>query len=83
MDDCIVCVLRNGFTAHEQTIADGGDMGRVIEMRQDFQRLMESEVPRSDREHQEGHRPMNGAALLASTFPTEHRSAYCVISPLR
>ena len=42
MDDCIVCVLRNGFTAHEQTIADGGDMGRVIEMRQDFQRLMEA-----------------------------------------
>ncbi|MEA2135961.1 MAG: hypothetical protein QOC68_3870 [Solirubrobacteraceae bacterium] len=41
MDDCIVCVLRNGFTAHEQTIAEGGDMGRVIEMRQDFQRLME------------------------------------------
>ena len=41
MDDCIVCVLRNGFTAHEQTIADSGEMGRVIEMRQDFQRLME------------------------------------------
>ena len=41
MDDCIVCVLRNGFTAHEHTIAEGGDMGRVIEMRQDFQRLME------------------------------------------
>jgi uncharacterized protein YbcI len=38
----IVCVLRNGFTAHEQTIAEGGDMGRVIEMRQDFQRLMET-----------------------------------------
>ena len=41
MDDCIVCVLRNGFTAHERTIADSGEMGRVIEMRQDFQRLME------------------------------------------
>lgn len=41
MDDCIVCVMRNGFTAHERTIADSGDMGRVIEMRQDFQRLME------------------------------------------
>jgi uncharacterized protein YbcI len=41
MDDCIVCVLRNGFTAHERTIVDGGDPGRVIEMRQDFQRLME------------------------------------------
>lgn len=41
MDDCIVCVLRNGFTAHERTIVDSGQPGRVIEMRQDFQRLME------------------------------------------
>jgi uncharacterized protein YbcI len=41
MDDCIVCVLRNGFTAHERTIVDSGEAGRVIEMRQDFQRLME------------------------------------------
>jgi uncharacterized protein YbcI len=41
MDDCIVCVLRNGFTAHERTIVDSGESGRVIEMRQDFQRLME------------------------------------------
>ena len=41
LDDCIVCVLRNGFTAHERTIVDSGEAGRVIEMRQDFQRLME------------------------------------------
>src|SRR6476620_684682 len=41
MDDCIVCVLRNGFTPHERTIVEGGQPGRVIEMRQDFQRLME------------------------------------------
>jgi uncharacterized protein YbcI len=41
MDDCILCVLRNGFTAHERTIVEGGDPGRVIAMRQDFQRLME------------------------------------------
>jgi uncharacterized protein YbcI len=41
MDDCIVCVLRNGFTAHERTIVDSGEPGRVIEMRQDFQRMME------------------------------------------
>ena len=53
MDDCIVCVLRNGFTAHEKTIADGGDMGRLIEMRQDFQRLME----RRYRETIESHHP--------------------------
>ena len=24
MDDCVVCVLRNGFTAHERTIVDSG-----------------------------------------------------------
>jgi uncharacterized protein YbcI len=42
MDDCIVCVLRNGFTAHERTIVESGNHGRVIEMRQDFQRLMEN-----------------------------------------
>jgi len=41
MDDCIVCVMRDGFTAHERTIVEGGDPGRVIAMRQDFQRLME------------------------------------------
>ncbi len=41
MDDCIVCVLRNGFTAHERTIVDSGESERVIGMRQDFQRLME------------------------------------------
>ena len=41
MDDCVVCVLRNGFTAHERTIVESGDTGRVIEMRQEFQRLME------------------------------------------
>ena len=41
MDDCIVCVLRNGFTAHEHTIIESGEPGRVIEMRQDFQRMME------------------------------------------
>jgi uncharacterized protein YbcI len=42
MDDCVVCVLRNGFTAHERTVYDSGEPGRVIEMRQDFQRLMEN-----------------------------------------
>src|SRR5690349_14984212 len=41
MDDCIVCVLRNGFTRHERTIVEGGDPSRVIAMRQEFQRLME------------------------------------------
>ena len=42
MDDCIVCVLRNGFTAHEQTMVDTpGGADRVVEMRRDFQVMME------------------------------------------
>ena len=47
MDDCVVCVLRNGFTAHERTIVESGESGRVIEMRQDFQRLMEQQYRES------------------------------------
>ncbi|HZH24593.1 MAG TPA: DUF2294 domain-containing protein [Solirubrobacteraceae bacterium] len=47
MDDCIVCVLRNGFTAHERTIVNSGESGRVVEMRQDFQRLMERQYRES------------------------------------
>src|SRR4051812_426619 len=42
MDDCIVCVLRNGFTAHERTVVESpGGADRVVEMRQDFQKMME------------------------------------------
>lgn len=40
LDDLIVCVLRNGFTKHEQTMVDSGESGRVVEMRHDFQRMM-------------------------------------------
>jgi uncharacterized protein YbcI len=40
IDDLVVCVLRNGFTAHEQTMVDSGESGRVVEMRHDFQRMM-------------------------------------------
>src|SRR5919112_4775139 len=58
MDDCIVCVLRNGFTAHERTIVEGGDSGRVIEMRQDFQRLME-------RQYRETIETITGRRVLA------------------
>lgn len=40
LDDLIVCVLRNGFTKHEQTMMDSGEGERVVEMRHDFQRMM-------------------------------------------
>jgi uncharacterized protein YbcI len=41
LDDIIVVVLRaGGFTAAEQTMIDSGEPHRVIEMREDFQRVM-------------------------------------------
>ena len=41
LDDIIVCVMRgSGFTPLEQTIMDSGEPGRVVEMREDFQRVM-------------------------------------------
>jgi uncharacterized protein YbcI len=42
LDDLIVCVLRNGFTAIEQTMVESGEADRVVEMRHDFQRMMGS-----------------------------------------
>jgi len=40
LDNLIVCVLSNGFTAIERTMMSGGEPDRVLEMRRDFQRLM-------------------------------------------
>jgi uncharacterized protein YbcI len=41
LDDIIVCVMRgSGFTPLEQTIMDSGDPERVVDMREDFQRVM-------------------------------------------
>ena len=41
LDDIIVVVLRaGGFTAAEQTMIDSGEPDRVVEMREDFQRVM-------------------------------------------
>src|SRR3954454_2323161 len=42
LDDLIVCVMRDGFTAIEQTMMKGGQQERVVELRQDFQVLMET-----------------------------------------
>ena len=41
LDDIIVVVMRgSGFTPLEKTIMDSGEPGRVIAMREDFQRVM-------------------------------------------
>ena len=41
LDDIIVVVMRgSGFTALEQTIMDSGQPERIVELREDFQRMM-------------------------------------------
>ncbi len=40
IDDIVVCVLRNGFTAVEQTMVEGGQSDQVVVMRHEFQKLM-------------------------------------------
>ncbi|MFL5870761.1 MAG: DUF2294 domain-containing protein [Solirubrobacterales bacterium] len=40
IDDIVVCVLRNGFTAIEQTMVTGGQSDRVVAMRHEFQKLL-------------------------------------------
>jgi uncharacterized protein YbcI len=40
LDNLIVCVLSDGFTAIERTMMEGGEPDRVLDMRRDFQRLM-------------------------------------------
>ena len=43
LDDIIVVVMRgSGFTPLEQTIMNSGEPGRVVAMREDFQRVMEN-----------------------------------------
>jgi uncharacterized protein YbcI len=40
LDNLIVVVLSNGFTAIEKTMVEGGEPDRVLDMRRDFQRMM-------------------------------------------
>jgi uncharacterized protein YbcI len=40
LDNLIVCVLSDGFTAIERTMVEGGEPNRVLDMRRDFQRVM-------------------------------------------
>jgi uncharacterized protein YbcI len=42
LDNLIVCVLSDGFTAIERTMMEGGQPDRVLEMRRDFQQLMKA-----------------------------------------
>jgi uncharacterized protein YbcI len=42
LDNLIVCVLSDGFTAIERTMMEGGEAERVLEMRRDFQRMMKN-----------------------------------------
>ena len=46
LDNLIVCVLSDGFTAIERTMMDGGEAERVLEMRRDFQRMMKNRYSR-------------------------------------
>jgi uncharacterized protein YbcI len=40
LDNLIVCVLSDGFTAIERTMMEGGQPDRVLDMRRGFQELM-------------------------------------------
>jgi uncharacterized protein YbcI len=40
LDNLIVCVLSDGFTAIERTMMEGGQQDQVLTMRRDFQALM-------------------------------------------
>ncbi len=42
LDNLIVCVLSDGFTAIERTMMEGGEAERVLEMRRGFQRMMKN-----------------------------------------
>ncbi len=40
LDNLIMCVLSDGFTAIERTMMEGGESHQVLEMRRGFQRMM-------------------------------------------
>ncbi len=51
LDDIIVVVMRgSGFTPLEQTIMNSGQPGRVVEMREDFQRVMKDRYKQTIRQ---------------------------------
>lgn len=58
LDDLIVCVLRNGFTAIEQTMVASGSPDKVVAMRRDFQQMM-------GRQYQEAIEELTGRKVVA------------------
>ncbi len=58
LDDLVVCVLRNGFTAMEQTMVESGRSDEVVEMRHEFQAMM------ADR-YREAIEELTGAKVVA------------------
>ena len=42
LDNLIVCVLSDGFTAIERTMVEGGEPERVLEIRRHLQRMMKA-----------------------------------------
>ena len=67
LDNLIVCVLTDGFTAIERTMMEGGEPDRVLEMRRDFQRMMKERYSRNDRS---AHRPQSARVPQPSTRRT-------------
>jgi uncharacterized protein YbcI len=58
LDDLVVCVLRNGFTAIEETMMRTGHPDRVVEMRREFQVMM-------DRAYKDSIEELTGSRVVA------------------
>ncbi len=58
LDDLVVCVLRNGFTAIEQTMVESGAPDKVVQMRRDFQVMM-------GRQYQDAIEELTGRKVVA------------------
>src|SRR5438874_11593262 len=46
LDNLIVCVLSDGFTANERTMMEGGEQQRVLEIRRDSEGLLKDRYRR-------------------------------------
>ena len=42
LDNLVMCVLSDGFTALERTMMESGEPGRVLEMRREYEQLMKT-----------------------------------------
>jgi uncharacterized protein YbcI len=57
LDNLIVCVLSNGFTAIERTMMEGGEPDQVLETRRGFQLVMKEALRASRPSVARGGRP--------------------------